>query len=839
MKNSTSMKILPVQNNYLNQDYSTYFNANNYQYFDNFQPKQSLKRQVSSALLSVKNNLLNNTQQIQAQQQQYPQIQIQQQQQQIPLVEIDLQNTQPLILPTKSEPKIIRIQKKIYKRNTNQNKLPILMPSRSVDNFGNLMRNITMDNISYNNNYNNNENIIYDDKNNLALTNNNQITDLTSNEYEITSPVKKNKFISYIPINEKYFQDSSKTDIKYQNQNQNLNNNYSNNFTYSDYKKYNNEYYTTNINYNTDIIPLENDDKTNNILDTKVNTSMNNLTSNYLQTNDNNDYFSNININDNNYTEASNINNNNSSINNISKNLFNYYFENSINNNNYVQNYAINSNNPNNYTNNNNIFKIPKLTTSHSSSNIRTNSNNNLIKNNNNNNFVTSQIKIKNPILSRSISSGNITNYNNKGQNYNMINTHSYNYNYNYHQNQAYKNEYIPQKKIQNITIIKDPMISKSVNNIYKNDIYSFNQNQNTNNDYTNYSKQDLSSYNSNQLTQNNNSNINNNYNINFNININQDYNNPNNKNNLNNIINQNNPNNYIQIEPPQLEPASNFNLLEFIKVGIVGKGTEGVIYSVKWKKNNKKYALKKGYIKLIEVVKKRQEEINMLKEFRKKTQSDGVINIYGYLCITNKHNCYNFYEIMELAEIDWDQEIERRGQLRLYYPEYELMNIMYQIVHTFSLLQQNHITHRDIKPQNIIIVNGKYKIIDFGNARILKRDGLVIQRIRGSEMYMSPVMFKGYHSKMPRVKHNTFKSDVFSLGMCFLLAATLSYTPLNTIREIYDMNIICKVIRNYLGQRYSENVYNILVNMLQVEESSRPDFIQLENLFRKINGYV
>ena len=838
MKNSTSMKILPVQNNYLNQDYSTYFNANNYQYFYNFQPKQSLKRQVSSALLSVKNNLLNNTQQIQAQQQQYPQIQIQQQQQ-IPLVEIDLQNTQPLILPTKSEPKIIRIQKKIYKRNTNQKNLPILMPSRSVDNFGNLMRNITMDNISYNNNYNNNKNIIYDDKNNLALTNNNQITDLTSNEYEITSPVKKNKFISYIPINEKYFQDSSKTDIKYQNQNQNLNNNYSNNFTYSDYKKYNNEYYTTNINYNTDIIPLENDDKTNNILDTKVNTSMNNLTSNYLQTNDNNDYFSNININDNNYTEASNINNNNSSINNISKNLFNYYFENSINNNNYVQNYAINSNNPNNYTNNNNIFKIPKLTTSHSSSNIRTNSNNNLIKNNNNNNFVTSQIKIKNPILSRSISSGNITNYNNKGQNYNMINTHSYNYNYNYHQNQAYKNEYIPQKKIQNITIIKDPMISKSVNNIYKNDIYSFNQNQNTNNDYTNYSKQDLSSYNSNQLTQNNNSNINNNYNINFNININQDYNNPNNKNNLNNIINQNNPNNYIQIEPPQLEPASNFNLLEFIKVGIVGKGTEGVIYSVKWKKNNKKYALKKGYIKLIEVVKKRQEEINMLKEFRKKTQSDGVINIYGYLCITNKHNCYNFYEIMELAEIDWDQEIERRGQLRLYYPEYELMNIMYQIVHTFSLLQQNHITHRDIKPQNIIIVNGKYKIIDFGNARILKRDGLVIQRIRGSEMYMSPVMFKGYHSKMPRVKHNTFKSDVFSLGMCFLLAATLSYTPLNTIREIYDMNIICKVIRNYLGQRYSENVYNILVNMLQVEESSRPDFIQLENLFRKINGYV
>ena len=804
MKNSTSMKILPIQNNYLIHDYSTYYNTNNYQYFDIFLPKQSLKRQVSSSALSVKNNLLNSTQQIQSQQQ-YPQLQ--QKQQQIPVVNINLLNTKPILLPAKSEQKIIRIEKKIYKRNIHQKKPQILMPNLSMDYYGNSPKNVSMDRVGYSNNYNfnNNANIIYNDKDNLSLDNNKQISNLTSNEYEITSPIKKNKFISYISLNssEKNYQNSPKTDIKYQNQNQNQDN-YLNNFNYTEYKKYNNEYNDTNINYITDIIPIENDDKINNISDTNINTSMNNLTTNYLQTSNSNDYITN----NNNYTEPININNNNTSYNNISKNLYNNFLENSSTNNNSNQIYAFN---PNNYTNNN-IIQIPKLTTSHSSSNIRANNN---FKNNN---IMKTQIKIENPHLSRSISIGN-KNYNNKGTNYN-------NHYYNYNQNQLFKNEFIPHKNLQNITIIKDPMIP--VNNIYKNDIYSYNQNQKNTND--NYSNQDLSSYNSSLSTQNNNSNINNNYNINFNININQDYNNK-------NILN--NPNNYIQIEPPQLEPTSNFNLLEFIKVGIVGKGTEGIIYAVKWKKNNKKYALKKGYIKLIEVVKKRQEEINMLKEFRKKTNSDGVVNIYGYLCVTNKHNCYNFYEIMELAEIDWDQEIERRGQLRLYYLENELMNIMYQIVHTFSLLEQNHITHRDIKPQNIIIVNGKYKIIDFGNARILKRDGLVIQRIRGSEMYMSPVMFKAYHSKMPRVKHNTFKSDVFSLGMCFLLAASLSYTPLNTIREIYDINIISKVIMNYIGQRYSENVSNILIAMLQVEEYLRPDFIQLENLFRKVNGYI
>ena len=228
-----------------------------------------------------------------------------------------------------------------------------------------------------------------------------------------------------------------------------------------------------------------------------------------------------------------------------------------------------------------------------------------------------------------------------------------------------------------------------------------------------------------------------------------------------------------------------------------------------------------------------------MLKEFRKSTGSEGVISIYGYLCTTNKNNYYDFYEIMELAEMDWEQEIEQRGKLRIYYSESELMYIMYQIVHTFFLLQKNRITHRDIKPQNIIKVKGKYKIIDFGNARILKRDGLVVQRIRGSEMYMSPVMFKGYHSKLQRVKHNTFKSDVFSLGMCFLLAASLSYNPLNAIRELYDNITIERIVRYYIGQRYSENVYCILLAMLQVEEYSRPDFIQLDNLFKKLNGYA
>ena len=222
-----------------------------------------------------------------------------------------------------------------------------------------------------------------------------------------------------------------------------------------------------------------------------------------------------------------------------------------------------------------------------------------------------------------------------------------------------------------------------------------------------------------------------------------------------------------------------------------------------------------------------------MLKEFRNKTGNDGIIRIYGDKYIS-KEGFYEFYEIMEFAQKDWDQEIYSRGHYKMFYTENELMQIMSQIVNTFALLQQNHITHRDIKPQNIMLVNGNFKITDFGNSRILKREGYCVQRIRGSEMYMSPAMFKGLHAKMPQVKHNSYKSDVFSLGMCFLLAAACSYHPLNLIREIYDMNAIYNIINYYLGNRYSENVLKILFSMLQVEENLRPDFIQLATLFTK-----
>ena len=240
---------------------------------------------------------------------------------------------------------------------------------------------------------------------------------------------------------------------------------------------------------------------------------------------------------------------------------------------------------------------------------------------------------------------------------------------------------------------------------------------------------------------------------------------------------------------------------------------------------------MKKSEIQSLETIKDMQKEIILIKNYVESTGNDGILKTFGTLCIRSSAY-FKFYEIMELADRDWDNEVRRRYQSHLYYQEYELMEILRRLIKNFSSLQLNHITHRDIKPQNIMIINGTFKICDFGNAKILKKQGVIVQRIRGSELFMSPIVFKGYHSGVIQIKHNTFKSDVFSLGMCIFFAACLSYDGPISIREIYDMKTIKKVLNKFLGTRYSPNFINILLTMLQVEEKKRPDFNQLELIF-------
>ena len=110
-------------------------------------------------------------------------------------------------------------------------------------------------------------------------------------------------------------------------------------------------------------------------------------------------------------------------------------------------------------------------------------------------------------------------------------------------------------------------------------------------------------------------------------------------------------------------------------------------------------------------------------------------------------------------------------------------------------------------------------------------------QTLRGTELYMSPILFQALRKRTYQsVNYNSFKSDVFSLGMCLFLASSLSYEGLYEVREILKYKDKTRLVVNrYLSLKYSQKYINILISMLQINENDRPDFIELEKI---VNNY-
>ena len=290
--------------------------------------------------------------------------------------------------------------------------------------------------------------------------------------------------------------------------------------------------------------------------------------------------------------------------------------------------------------------------------------------------------------------------------------------------------------------------------------------------------------------------------------------------------INQNTISPYINYN---INPGENLNLSEYELLSEIGKGSFGKIYKVKWKVNQKFYAMKTEILDDMEGINSRLGRGKAMRNFVQSTGCQGVVNIYGSYLI-KRGSVYLYYELMDLCNTDFEKEIKMRSFYGSYYTEFELANKIKQLISTLSFLQKQHITHRDIKPQNILIANGQYKLCDFGDIRIMQRDGFVVQRIRGSELYMSPILFFALRKGFQQVEHNTYKSDVFSLGMCLFYAACLSFDGPVEIREVTNMNVKAQILNKYLGARYSQKLIKFLFLMLETDEAARPDFILLEN---------
>lgn len=180
-----------------------------------------------------------------------------------------------------------------------------------------------------------------------------------------------------------------------------------------------------------------------------------------------------------------------------------------------------------------------------------------------------------------------------------------------------------------------------------------------------------------------------------------------------------------------------------------IGTGGMADVYKAKCHKLNRFVAIK--------VLKQEfSENANFVSKFRTEAQATAglmhpnIVNVYD---VGEESGIY--YIVMELVEgITLKKYIEKKARLSFK----EAVSIAIQVSMGIELAHNNHIIHRDIKPQNIIISkDGKVKVTDFGIAKAATSN-TITSNVMGSVHYTSPEQARGGYSDE--------KSDIYSLGI-------------------------------------------------------------------------
>lgn len=200
----------------------------------------------------------------------------------------------------------------------------------------------------------------------------------------------------------------------------------------------------------------------------------------------------------------------------------------------------------------------------------------------------------------------------------------------------------------------------------------------------------------------------------------------------------------------------------EYHVLELIGEGSFGKVY-----KGRKKYTGQVVAMKFIPKSNRTEKELRNLQreiEIMRNLKHKNIVSMLDSF-ETEREVCV----VIEYAEGELFQVLEDDQRL----PENQVQKIAAQLCEALYYLHSHRILHRDMKPQNILLTKGgNVKLCDFGFARAMSFQTLVLTSIKGTPLYMSP--------ELVEEKPYDHTSDLWSLG-CILYELFVGSPPFYT----------------------------------------------------------